>query len=166
MSNYLHATLYFPLSKLDKEVNHLISKLNSGLIYKQLEHLDIVKVQDPYAINGEFLDLEYLLVKKDIPFDRYTEDIHPEDPEAITKIVFYRSESSYTSFEVLTNKVPSVSTKELYDLMKSYANKRITNGDLLIRISELIESNDPLLVSKIKPLVDYKKEDIDHGELE
>ena len=78
MSNYFLGEIEFPRSALEIEE---VAKIIEGYSIEDEEE-NLIFLRDAEARNGEFEDLESLLVKLKIPFDRYSESHGNYDSEA------------------------------------------------------------------------------------
>lgn len=151
MVQALFALLLFPEYMKNKEVEDLI-KNESLTCYTEN---NILHIYDNASWNGMFEELEEVLIKNKIPFDRYSEGVYHNSNASLR---IYRPENNFdkTIFtDNLRNSI--VYTKDIYELLKSYTTNKIPEGEFLVRLSQLVKENDPALVKDVKPLSSYVK---------
>lgn len=150
------ARIVFPTRFMDSEVDNVIDEFIN--IEYMSDNNGLYEINDNETRRGEFEELEKILVEKKIPFDRYSEG----DLEMHPTIRFYRPDINYDEL-IVTDKdwKGVISTKEVYNLIKRYTDKKCSVYDLVVLLAELVKERDPLLTNRINPIEYYVEEDVD-----
>src|SRR5690606_2485076 len=124
------------------------------------EFEEMIYIHNRSAWFGHFEYLEKLLIQKKIPFNRYSEGVY-EDSHSIVRI--YRPANDYDEVIITDNFGKTfIHAKDVYELLKQYTKNEIKHGELLIKLTKLVEESDPILVKKVKRLSDYVEGENDH----
>lgn len=148
--------LEFPKVFLDEEIKDIIDRESE--IY---EYDYTICVYSDKAWYSNFEDLEKVLIRKKVPFDRYSEGNY-DDENAVVRI--YRPEENFDKiFDTDNYGRKIIFTKDVYEIIKGYVDKELSTYDAIVKISSLLKMHDPVLGNVVKPIENYTKDD-GHGE--